>query len=197
MAARTGAPKARWLAPVVLIVMIITAAAALVARAVYLQPSEANATSPLAVPNGKVVSPAEQPGDGTVQGTTDAAAHPLYETVRQLLQANFDAINTRNYRLWQSVVSATRSKLQPEKDWLKAYRSTQDGSIVVQRIEVGPANSAKVLFSFTSVQDPVDAPSELPERCIHWQVVFPLAIEDGAWRLNSGTTGQTPQHQKC
>jgi hypothetical protein len=192
-----SAPKARWLLPVVLVVMIITAAAAVVARTVYTEPAEANATRPLAVPNGRPLPASEQPGDGTVMAAPDAASHPLFENVRQLLQANFDAINTKNYGLWQSVVSATRVKSQPREVWLKAYRSSKDGSIVVQRIEVGPPDTARVMLTLTSVQDPADAPPELPESCIHWQVVFPLAIENGAWKLNSGTTGQTPQLQKC
>jgi hypothetical protein len=197
MAARTPAPKARWLLPVVLVVMIVTAAGAVVARTLYTAPAEANATRPLAVPNGRVLPPAEQPGDATVKATEDAAAHPLYESVRQLLQANFDAINTKNYGLWQSVVSDARAKSQPKDAWLKAYRSTVDGSIVVQRIEVGPVDTARVMLSFTSVQDPADAPTELPEPCIHWQVVFPLGVEHGIWKLKSGTTAQAPQLQKC
>jgi hypothetical protein len=190
-----SAPKARWLLPVVLVVMIITAAGAVIARTIYTVPAEANATRPLAVPGA--TSPVDQPGDGTVLATADAAAHPLYENVRKLLQANFDAINTKNYGLWQSVVSDTRAKSQPKEAWLKAYRSTYDGSIVIQRIETGPDRTAKVLLSFTSVQDPADAPSELPERCIHWQVVFPLEVDGGVWKLSAGMTGQAPQHQKC
>jgi hypothetical protein len=185
--------KARWLLPVVLIVMIITAGAAVVARAVYTRPVPAAAG---VVPDKSAVAPGEEPGDPTVHGTNDAATHPLYETARQLIQTNFDAINSRNYDLWRSVVSVKRAK-QTEVEWRRAYRSTRDGTILIQRIESGTNDTAKVLLTFTSVQDPKDAPQELPEPCIRWQLVLPLSVEDDQWKLDSGPEGQAPQHQKC
>jgi hypothetical protein len=185
--------KARWVLPVVLVVMIITAGAAVVARAVYHQPT---ASAPTVVPDQEPVPADELPGDPTVRGTSDAVTHPFYETARSLLQTNFDAINTRNYQLWLSVVTLKRAN-QSEQDWRRAYKTTRDGNILIQRIETAPDTTAKVLLSFTSVQDPKDAPPELPEGCIHWQIVFPLSVEDGQWKLDSGATGQAPQHQKC
>jgi len=127
----------------------------------------------------------------------DASAHPLYETMRGLLQTYFNAINGRRYELWRTVVSTRRAKLQPEKDWLAAYHSTHDGSIVVYRIESSPTGTAKILLTFTSVQNPADAPLELPEKCIHWKIVFPVDLEDGAWKLDSGPASSVPQHEKC
>jgi len=165
-----------------------------VARAVYARPAEE--TTAAAVPPQNT-PPTEQPGNATVTATTDAAAHPLYETMRGLLQTYFDAINGHRFDQWRTVVSARRARLQPEKDWLTAYQSTKDGSIVVYRIESGPPNTGRILMSFTSVQDPRDAPPELPERCIRWKVVFPVAFEDGEWKLDSGPPSSAPQHEKC
>jgi hypothetical protein len=187
--------RPRWIFPVVLVAVIITAAAGLVARAVYTQPVEA-ATSAV-VPNQKPVPPADQPGDAIITVAADAAAHPLYGTIRGLLQTYFDAINGRRYEQWRTVVSARRAKFQPEKDWRAAYRTTRDGSIILYRIESGPTDSARILISFTSVQEPRDAPLELPEGCIRWKVVFPVALEDGAWKLDSGPTSSAPQHEVC
>ena len=188
--------RPRWILPVVLVVVIITAAAGLVTRAVYTRPVEE--ASAAVVRNENPVPPAEQPGDATVTATTDAAAHPLYETIRALLQTYFDSINNRNYDQWRSVVSARRAKLAPEDAWRAAYRSSKDGSITVYRIESGPTTSmARILLSFTSLQDPKDAPLELPEGCIRWKVVFPIALEDDAWKLDSGPASSAPQHEKC
>jgi hypothetical protein len=185
----------RWVLPVVLVAMIITVAGGLVAREIYVQPV---ASAPAAVtPDPQPLPPGEQPGDATVQGLRDATEHPLYETVKTLLQTYFDAINGKRYDRWQAVVSLKRAKSQPEQDWLAAYRTTKDGSIVILRIESGPAESAKVLLTFTSVQDPRSAPLEMPERCIKWRVVFPLAVEDGEWKLDAGPTSSAPQHDKC
>lgn len=179
--------------PVVLVVVIIAAAAGVVARAVYTRPvEEIEAAVP---PQG--TPPAEEPGDATVTATSDAAAHPLYGTMRALLQTYFDSINGRHYDQWRTVVSARRAKLQPEEDWRSAYQSTKDGSIVMYRIESGRDGTARILLSFTSVQDPALAPLELREPCIRWKVVFPVAYEEGAWKLDSGPTSSAPQHEKC
>jgi len=179
-----------------LIAVIITAAGGLVARAVYTRPVD-DATPAVVAPNEKPVPPAAQPGHATVMAAADASAHPLYQSMRGLLQTYFNAINGKHYDLWRTVVSTRRVKLQPEEDWRAAYQSTRDGSIVIYRIESSPSGTAKVLLTFTSVQNPQDAPLELPERCIRWKVVFPVAREDGAWKLDSGPTSSAPQHEKC
>lgn len=189
------AAKASWVLPAVLIAMIVTIAGGLVARVVYADPPDTGATG--AVPVQQSLAPNEQPGDATVMVTKDAKDHPLYETVKQLLQTYFDAINAKSYSRWQSVVSAQRAKKQPEQDWRTAYRTTHDGSIVILRIESSPTDVARVLLMFTSVQDPRDAPPEMPEPCIHWRLVFPLALEAGAWKLDAGLTSSAPQHDKC
>ena len=188
--------RPRWILPVVLVAVIVTAAAGIVARAVYTRPVESTAGA-VGAPPQTPLPLADQPGDTTVVATTDAAAHPLYEAMRALLQAHFDAINSRDYDLWRSAVSARRAKGQPEKEWRIAFRTTRDGSIVIYRIESGPAGTAKILLSFTSVQDPRDAPLELPVGCIHWRVVFPVTYEEGVWKLDSGQTNTAPQHEAC
>jgi hypothetical protein len=187
--------RPRWIVPVVLVAVIITATGALVARAVYTRPVDEAAAA--VVPNEKPVPPAAEPGNAAVMAAADATEHRLYDTMRALLQTYFDSINSRRYDLWRTVVSARRAKLQPEKDWRAAYRSTKDGSIIVYRIESGPTGTARILLTFTSTQRPEDAPLELPERCIRWRVVFPVTLEDDAWKLDSGPTSSVPQHEKC
>jgi hypothetical protein len=186
---------ARWVLPVVLVVMIITAAGAVVARQLYAAPEPSSPA--IVLPDQRSIAAAEQPGPPVVMPTKDAADHPLYETVRTLLQTYFDSINGKHYDQWRSVVIDRRAKNQPEHDWLIAYRTTRDGSIVVQRIESGPADSTRVLLSFTSVQDLKDAPQELPLRCIRWRVIFPLTLESGTWKLDAGPTSAAPQHDNC
>jgi hypothetical protein len=189
------AAKAPWVLPAVLIAIIVTIAGGLAARVIYARPVETGAAA--VVPVQQSLAPSEQPGDPTVMATKDARDHPLYETVKQLLQTYFDSINSKDYNRWQTVVSAQRAKKQPERDWRTAYRTTRDGSIVILRIESSPADVARVLLAFTSVQDPRDGPPEMPEPCIHWRLVFPLALESGSWKLDSGLTSSASQHDKC
>ncbi|MGQ0841988.1 hypothetical protein [Actinokineospora sp.] len=193
---REAGTRQPWLLPVVLVAVAVTATGGLVAREFYADAGLA-AAPPAILPSESTLPVADQPGPRDVRATRDATQHPLYETVRQLLQTYFDAINGKNYDRWQTTVTAGRIKDMPEQNWRAAYRSTQDGSVVVYRIETGPATSARVLLTFISNQDVVDAPLELPAECIRWRVVFPLTVEDDVWKLDAGATGASPQHEAC
>ncbi|GGS40916.1 MULTISPECIES: hypothetical protein [Actinokineospora] len=184
-----------WLLPAVLLAVMVTAAGGLLARDLYAE-STPIVQQPV-VPSETPVPRSEQPGSRAVEGTEDAVRHPMYETVRQLLQTHFDAINGRNYERWMTTVTSAHIKSRPEPDWRAAYRSTQDGSVVVYRIESGPPDQARVMLGFVSTQDVADAPPELPEECIQWHVIYALAVENGAWRIDAGATGASPQHEAC
>jgi hypothetical protein len=184
-----------WLLPVLLITVIATATGALVARSLYQDQPPAQ---PAAVePSPSSVAPNEQPGSPKVQGTADATAHPLFNTLQPLLQRYFDAINAKNYKDWSETVTSDRIEETPEEIWYRDYRTTRDGNIIVYRIETGGDDTARVLLQFTSTQDPKDAPQELPEACIRWNLVWPFAKEGGEWKLAAGETSSSPQHEAC
>ena len=179
-----------------LITVIATAVGGLLARTYY---AGQDTDPPAAViPSQTSVPPSERPGPKQVGGTQDATDHPLYKTVRDLLQRYFDSINGRNYDKWLATVTADRAQLQPEPAWRTAYRSTEDGSAVIYRIELGDDDdTARVLLTFVSTQDEADAPSELPSDCIQWSVVFPLIQEQDGWKLDASPAGSSPQHERC
>jgi hypothetical protein len=183
------------LLPVLLITVIATAVGGLFARMWYDEP--ASASPPAVIPSSSAVPQDDQPGSGVVKATPDATGHPMYDTVRELLQRYFDAINTKDYAAWQDTVIPERVARQPEDKWLADYRTTRDGNIVIYRIEVAEDDSVRALMTFTSTQDPNDAPQELPEACINWNVVFPLIQQDGAWRIDSSPASASPQHEAC
>ncbi|GAA3051173.1 hypothetical protein [Actinokineospora globicatena] len=190
--------RQRWLLPVILVAVVVAAAAAMVARELYATVAVERQAQPAPIlPSAGTIPISAQPGPRDVRATQDATGHPLYETVRQLLQTYFDAINGKNYARWKTTVTDARVKDMPEDTWRAAYRTTQDGSIVVYRIETGPVSSARVLLTFVSKQDPADAPLELPAECIRWNVIFPLADVEGEWRIDAGPTGASPQHDRC
>lgn len=192
----TGSPRQLWLLPVLLITVIATAVAGLLARDLYSEtpsapPPTVVGTSPSPKPSG------EQPGPATVRGTADAAAHPLYWTLQPLLQTYFTAINDKDYERWSSVVTYERQTNQPEQKWQQEFRTTKDGNIVMHRIEARGDGTARVLLTFTSTQDVADAPQELPRPCIHWNVVWAFSTEDGDWKLAAGPASASPQHEPC
>lgn len=191
----TGSPRQLWLLPVLLITVIATALGALVARSLYTDQPPARPAAVDPAPSSRPLR--EQPGPPEVKGTADATTHPMYGTVRPLLQRYFDAINAKDYDSWASTVTAQRREAQPEDVWTKDYSTTRDGSIVVYRIENGGPDTARVLLQFTSTQDEANAPSELPVSCIHWNVVWVMAKERDEWKLSAGKTSASPQHEPC
>lgn len=191
----TRSPRQLWLLPVLLITVIATALGALVARGVYTDPDP---QTPAAVePSPSSVPLSDQPGSPEVQGTADATTHPLYNTLRPLLQKYFDAINKKDYESWANTVTDERRSRTPEGQWRTDYSTTQDGSIIVYRIEAGGEDTARVLVQFTSTQDAEKAPENLKAPCIYWHVVWPFAEQQGEWRLALGTSSQAPQTDPC
>jgi hypothetical protein len=123
------------------------------------------------------------PGPATVVLVEDAALHPDADRIRKVLQAYFDAINAGDYKLWRSAVIPQWARDTSEAAWRAQYRSTLDGSMVVHRLEPRVGGGLIALTSFTSVQNPADAPPELPVRCLHWSMSYPLIGQGDALRL--------------
>lgn len=188
-------PRQPWLLPVLLLAVIATAVGGLLARQVYEEPP---ATVPSAVqPPPSAGTEVEQPGSTTVEGTQEAVGHPLYEEIRSVLQTNFDAINAKDYDLWRQVVTPERVETMNREMWLMDFATSQDGTIVIYRIELLGEAEAVVLLKFTSTQAPEKAPSELPVGCILWNVVYPMVKEDGEWKLGTGKTSSAPRLEEC
>jgi hypothetical protein len=124
-----------------------------------------------------------EPGSATVVLAEDVALHPGAERIRRTLQQYFDAINAGNYTLWSGAVIPQWARDTGEAAWRAQYRSTLDGSMVVHRLEPRAGGGLVALTSFTSLQNPADAPPELPVRCLRWWVSYPLIGEGEALRL--------------
>jgi hypothetical protein len=185
-----------WLLPVLLITVIATAVGGLLARFYY--EDQGDDTQGAVIATQTSIPPSDRPGPTRVDGTPDAMDHPLYKIVRDLMQRQFDAINAKDYGAWLTTVTAERAADQPESTWSTAYRSTQDGSVIIYRIELGDDDdTARVLMTFVSTQDEADAPSELPADCIQWSVVFPLIHDSEGWKLDRSPAGSSPQHERC
>ncbi|MEU6642244.1 hypothetical protein ABZ863_06805 [Saccharomonospora sp. NPDC046836] len=186
----------RWLVPVLVVVVSLTIGGGLLARELYHLPDDdGDAAAPAQGTSVRV--PREEPGSAQVELTPDAAAHPESEPVRTVLQEHFDAINGRDYDQWTTTVVAARVQAQSRRTWLTNYRSTRDGGIRVYRIEAAPEGRLRVLVGFTSTQDIVDAPPDLPEHCIRWWLGLPLTRESGEWRVDTVPTDASPVRAPC
>ncbi len=169
-----------WAIPATALVVLIAAAGAGILlrdlqRGTGVRDSAGSTTS--------AVEPSEQPGPRTITFAADVEAHPDADQVRRLLQDYFDAINEGDYGLWRSTVTAERIRNTGRSAWTEQYRTTLDGSVLVHRLEARPGGGLVALLSFTSVQDPADAPPDLPVGCLRWRVSYPLTGEADELRL--------------
>lgn len=124
-----------------------------------------------------------EPGPATVVLVEDVALHPDADRIRKVLQTYLDAINAGDYKLWRSAVIPQWARDTSEAAWRAQYRTTLDGSMVVHRLEPRVGGGLVALTSFTSLQNPADAPPELPVRCLRWWVSYPLIGQGEALRL--------------
>ncbi|MGH3434516.1 MAG: hypothetical protein ACRDQB_16950 [Thermocrispum sp.] len=186
----------RWLLPVLIGVVSLAVAGGVLAREFY-QRERAQTRPTVELPAATSLKPAEQPGSPEVSLTPDAARHPHGETVRALLEAYTNGINERNYERWKTAVSAERIADKPEQKWLEGYRSTRNGSILVHRIETGPDDALRMLFSFTSTQDLADAPPTLQSTCIRWRLMLPIVRQNGQWKIATVVPGTIPESRRC
>jgi len=168
-----------WAIPAVAVVVFAAAAGA----GALLREAEAAGAGGPAGGTPSVIGPAEQPGSAAVVLLEDVQAHPEAEQVRAVLQEHFDAINTRDYDSWTGTVTTERARATPRGVWREQYQSTRDGAIVVHRLEPRPGGGLVALLSFTSVQDPAQAPPDLPVPCLRWRVSYPLVGEADQLRL--------------
>lgn len=170
-------PSWRWLLAGVVITVVVAAAAGLVIRGVYADPTAPEAA--LAGLPSATAAPDQEPGDGRVQLAPDARNHPDALQVLAVLQRQFDAINTGNYNAWTTTVMADKLKDLPRQKWHDDYATTKDGSIVVHRIDPGASGGLVVLVTFTSTQSIDRAPPDFPYSCIHWRMMYPITQERG------------------
>ncbi|QWF83091.1 hypothetical protein HUW46_06530 [Amycolatopsis sp. CA-230715] len=177
-------------------VVSLTVGGGLLTRELYRQPDRQEVAG-VTIGTTKQLPPGEQPGPRAVELTPDAAAHPQDDTVRKLLQDYFDSINDRNFERYRTTVTVARLQIMGSSEWHESFKSTRDGSILVYRIEAARPELMNVLVSFTSTQDPGDAPPELPERCIRWSLVLPVRQEAGAWKVDALPSGAPVEFKAC
>jgi hypothetical protein len=186
-------------APVLGLVVVVAAVAALVVRDIYHQQPSSGSSGTGSPPGASSVPSSDQPGPTTVAYAQDFANYPQRTQVLEVLQGYFNAINDKRYDEWVSVVTPSLAAEQTEQAFRNGYKSTHDGSIYIYRVDNAPQGGVRVLLSFTSVQAQSDAPQNFPHTCIRWQVVVPLAWDGKArqFEVDAGITGSSPQKQAC
>ncbi len=190
---RVPAPRGWVVVTAVTAVLVAAVAAGGVLRDPAVEAPSDAAQRPTTTPT---VAPDEQPGPRTVSFAAGAVDHPQREEVRALLQEYFYAINLGDYWRWATTVVDERVASTSEQAWRDEYRTTTDGSIRVLRLEPRPGGGVLALLTFTSVQDPADAPPDAPFGCLRWRVTYPVVTEFGQLRLGRAEPG-TSLYEPC
>jgi hypothetical protein len=181
--ARPVAP--RWWTPVLVTIVVLVSAAGVgfLLRGQHPVTGVGNTSSHGGSIETKAPPRPPAPGPPTVMLAEDVALHPDADRIRKVLQTYFDGINAGDYNLWRSAVIPQWARDMGETAWRAQYRSTLDSSMVVHRLEPRVGGGLVALMSFTSLQNPADAPPGLPVRCLRWWVSYPLLGQGEALRL--------------
>lgn len=123
-------------------------------------------------------APATGAGSATVTLSLDAARHPSGPGIAAQLQRHYDAINRRDFAAWKTTVVEKRAAVLPEPAWRKAYASTTDGTIHIDRIDPpdagAPEDTLVARLRLVSTQDLADAPDEAKAARVCWLISLPM-----------------------
>lgn len=157
---------------------------------------DASSADPSGADPAASTDPTQQSGPSnnlTVQMSDEARSDDRAGEAQQLLQSYFDAINQHNYASWTQTVAAAASRSQNSAQWLQAYATTVDSSIMMQSVQDDPL---EVTVSFISQQDKDLAPKALPVSCIRWTLTYQLLTEGGQLVVGSTAEGSV-QMKEC
>ncbi len=191
-----GGRRVGLIAGLAVVALFLVTSVVLIAQQKSTSPATAPAPAQPASSGGGVrtaessATPAPAIGTSLVRVTSTAASHPYAASVAALLHRHFTAINQRDYASWSATVVAQRASDQSQSAWLKSYRSTTDESVVVTSISAG-STELTVGLSFTSIQDPVDAPADLPVTRICWEAQWPVVDISNGGRIRAAAKGST------
>jgi hypothetical protein len=176
-----------WLIPITLLIAVCAMVGGLIARQVYATSKPVDTKQPPAVTSAPVTS-SEGSGEDptkTVRFTDFARNDPNFPLVQQAIQSYFNAVNKRDFAKWRQVMTPIVGAQQTQADWTKGYSTTVDKDMQIYRIEDND-DGADVFGSFTSTQDVADAPKDLKEPCIRWNMIWPMVKSPGnVFRIGS------------
>jgi hypothetical protein len=140
-------------------------------------PNSQSAAAPSAPPTTSPAEPAASPD--TVQVSSDVTSQYAND-VQALFQRYFDSINNKDYAGY----AATMLHPMSQETFSTGYLTTHDSMAAITGIQPSGADSVMASVSFTSTQDPSNAPAQLRVPRICWGVQWAVT------NLSSGSGGQ-------
>lgn len=155
-------------------------------------PSATAAATPTPSPT---VSPSPAESSGTVQVAAGAAANPAAPQVIALLNQYFDAINTRNYAEYNSLLDAQLQAGNTPASFAAGYATTTDSAETLTSISGSFGGNLAVTVSFTSQQSPADSVDNSP--CNDWLLTLYLVPQGNGYVITPAPAGYQPSYSDC
>ena len=138
--------------------------------------------------SSRVPTEKEGPKQGLVRMFDSVANSPNSEAIDTLLEKYFSAINNHDYGAWAATVTPGMIGALPEETWRQSYQTTQITEALVTSLDAA-GDSAAITVSYTSEQDPRDAPEDLQVSRICWTTRFTIESLSAGGLLDALSSG--------
>lgn len=170
--------------PIVLVVVL----AVLGAVAAQLAGRAAGAAREVLGDTGPALAGVELPVDGSVGPlsvvlTPSAAASPRSAEIRDLVQRQVDAWNSRSFSSWLATSSASSAASVSSAQFADRNRTVTVGSVILRRIDPVGDREYVVPMNMITTQDPASLPPDVRVPRLCWQVSTTVVTERGALRI--------------
>jgi hypothetical protein len=132
---------------------------------------------------------------GTVRVAAGAASDPAAPQVEAFLNRYFNAINTRNYGEYNSLLDAQRQQGDAQSTFESGYATTKDTNEVLTGITDTGGGSLTANVSFTSHQSPSDSIDQ--SACNDWQISLYLVPQGGSYVQTATPAGYAAAYSDC
>jgi hypothetical protein len=123
-----------------------------------------------------------------------AASSPEAPQVTALLNRYFNAINTKNYSEYSSLLDAQMRANNPPASFASGYATTKDRAETLTSIS-GSAGHLAATVSFTSRQSPADSIDH--SACNNWQLTLYLVPKGSSYVIGAPPSGYQPVYSDC
>jgi len=151
-------------------------------------PAGAAATTPSATPTASA-------GTAIVAVAPAAKASPAAAQVQALLDRYFAAINSHDYRAFNSLLDTRSRQLDPPSTFNSGYATTQDSAEELTAISAASAGELAASVTFTSHQSPANSPDD--SSCDSWRITLYLLPNGGSYLIGAAPPGYRASYQSC
>ncbi|HEY6495272.1 MAG TPA: hypothetical protein VIZ43_18505 [Trebonia sp.] len=155
--------------------------------------AQSASAAPSATPSASVTPGPTQ--TGTVQVASDAVGDQGEPQVEAFLNSYFNAINTRNYGEYDSLLDAQERQANSRSSFDSGYATTKDSNEVLTGIANTGGGDLTVSVSFTSHQSPADSIDD--SACDDWQLSLFLARQGNGYVMTAAPAGYHALYADC